>query len=74
MGERYGFRLESGRSGPRGNERLARLLAQLETLHAREPLDAILITGDMTDAGTLRANGPNSSMPYCAIPSLPNGC
>ncbi len=52
VGERYGFRLESGRSGPRGNERLARLLAQLETRHAREPLDAILITGDMTDAGT----------------------
>jgi Calcineurin-like phosphoesterase len=52
VGERYGFRLESGRSGPRGNERLGRLLAELETLHAREPLDAILITGDMTDAGT----------------------
>jgi hypothetical protein len=28
-----------------------RLLAQLENLHASEPLDAILITGDMTDAG-----------------------
>jgi hypothetical protein len=52
VGERYGFRLESGRSGPRGNERLARLLAELETRHARDPLDAILITGDMTDAGT----------------------
>ncbi len=51
VGERYGFRIESGRSGPRGNERLARLLAELETLHASEPLDAILITGDMTDAG-----------------------
>ena len=51
VGERYGFRIESGRSGPRGNERLARLLAELETLHASDPLDAILITGDMTDAG-----------------------
>ncbi len=51
VGERFGFRIESGRSGPRGNERLRRLLAQLDALHAREPLHAILITGDMTDAG-----------------------
>ena len=26
VGERYGFRIESGRSGPRGNDRLQRLL------------------------------------------------
>jgi hypothetical protein len=51
VGERYGFRIESGRSGPRGNDRLRRLLAQLEELDAKEPLDTILITGDMTDAG-----------------------
>jgi predicted MPP superfamily phosphohydrolase len=51
VGERYGFRIESGRSGPRGNDRLKRLLVQLEELHAKEPLDTILITGDMTDAG-----------------------
>jgi hypothetical protein len=51
VGERYGFRLESGRSGARGNERLERLLAELEALHAREPLDAVMVTGDMTDAG-----------------------
>jgi 3',5'-cyclic AMP phosphodiesterase CpdA len=51
VGERYGFRLESGRSGPRGNERLRRLLAELETLHANDPLAAIVVTGDMTDAG-----------------------
>jgi Calcineurin-like phosphoesterase len=51
VGERYGFRLESGRSGPRGNERLRRLLAELAKLHANDPLDAVLVTGDMTDAG-----------------------
>src|SRR5215813_13772543 len=51
VGERYGFRIESGRSGPRGNERLRQALAQLEVLHANDPLDAILITGDVTDAG-----------------------
>ena len=34
VGERFGFRIESGRSGPRGNERLKRLLAQLDALHA----------------------------------------
>jgi Calcineurin-like phosphoesterase len=51
VGERYGFRIESGRSGPRGNERLRQVLAELERLHANDPLYAILITGDMTDAG-----------------------
>lgn len=51
VGERYGRRIESGRSGPSGNERLRRLLKQLEALDAKDPLDTILITGDMTDAG-----------------------
>jgi len=51
VGERYGFRLESGRSGPCGNGRLRRLLAELEMLHAGDPLDAIVVSGDMTDAG-----------------------
>ena len=51
VGERYGRRIESGRSGPSGNERLKRLLKQLEVLDAKDPLDTILITGDMTDAG-----------------------
>ena len=50
VGERYGFRIESGRSGPRGNERLRRVFASCEILHADDPLHAILITGDMTDA------------------------
>jgi hypothetical protein len=51
VGERYGFRIESGRGGPRGNERLKRVLAGLEDEHAARPLDVVLITGDMTDAG-----------------------
>lgn len=51
VGERFGFRLESGRLGPRGNDRLARLLMRLEEIHAATPLDHILITGDVTDAG-----------------------
>ena len=51
VGERYGFRIESGRAGPRGNARLARVLARLDEIHAAEPLDLLLITGDMTDAG-----------------------
>jgi hypothetical protein len=51
VGERYGFRIESGRSGPRGNERLAKILDQLEESHVAQPLDLILVTGDMTDAG-----------------------
>jgi hypothetical protein len=52
VGERYGFRIESGRSGPRGNERLRQVMAHLEALCEKEQLDLILITGDMTDAGS----------------------
>jgi hypothetical protein len=51
VGERYGFRIECGRSGPRGNLLFQRALEQLANIHARMPLDAILITGDLTDAG-----------------------
>jgi hypothetical protein len=51
VGERYGFRIESGRGGPRGNARVRRVMALLEAEHAVKPLDLILITGDMTDAG-----------------------
>jgi hypothetical protein len=51
VGERYGFRIESGRSGPRGNARLRQTLARLAESHAARKLDVILITGDLTDAG-----------------------
>jgi hypothetical protein len=51
VGERYGFRIESGRSGPRGNGRLHQVLARLDEIHAAEPLDLILLSGDLTDAG-----------------------
>ena len=51
VGERYGFKIESGRSGPQGNERLKRVLVELDALHTKNPLHAILITGDITDAG-----------------------
>jgi hypothetical protein len=51
VGERYGVRLESGRSGPRGNDRIEAVLARLDAIHATDPLDLVLVTGDMTDAG-----------------------
>ena len=51
VGERYGFRIESGRSGPRGNDRLTLVLERLEQEHKRRPFDIILVTGDVTDAG-----------------------
>jgi hypothetical protein len=51
VGERYGYRIESGRSGPRGNERFERILRRLDALHRDTPLDFVLVTGDMTDAG-----------------------
>jgi hypothetical protein len=51
VGEPYGFRIESGRAGPRGNERIVRLFDCLSEEHGRRPVDLVLITGDMTDAG-----------------------
>lgn len=51
VGERYGFRVESGRRGPRGNGRLERILQRLAALHAEEPIDLVMVTGDVTDAG-----------------------
>jgi hypothetical protein len=51
VGERYGFRIESGRSGPRGNDRLERVMARIESIHCVQPLDLILVSGDVTDAG-----------------------
>lgn len=51
VGERYGFRIESGRAGPRGNERLEKLFQRLTEAHGASPLDYVLVTGDLTDAG-----------------------
>jgi 3',5'-cyclic AMP phosphodiesterase CpdA len=51
VGERYGFRIESGRVGPRGNDRFQLAMDRLAAIHAEDPVDLILITGDMTDAG-----------------------
>jgi hypothetical protein len=51
VGERYGFRIESGRAGPRGNANFERVMRRIADIHAAEPLDLVLITGDMTDAG-----------------------
>ncbi len=51
VGERYGFRVESGRAGPRGNERFRQVMAELDRRDKADPLDVLLITGDLTDAG-----------------------
>jgi predicted MPP superfamily phosphohydrolase len=51
VAERYGFRIESGRAGPKGNDRLRRVFEKLEAINAERPIDLILISGDMTDAG-----------------------
>lgn len=51
VGEEYGFRLECGRDGPRGNARFEAAMQALEAADARAPLDLVLVTGDVTDAG-----------------------
>jgi hypothetical protein len=52
VGERYGCRMEAGTRGPRGNRCIQHALRKLAAIHAATPLDRILVTGDVTDAGT----------------------
>jgi 3',5'-cyclic AMP phosphodiesterase CpdA len=52
VGERYGYRMEAGTDGPRGNRVIRSAFRKLAAVHALAPLDRILITGDITDAGT----------------------
>ena len=52
VGERYGYRMEAGMHGPRGNWAVHNALRKLAAIHSRTPLDHILLTGDITDAGT----------------------
>lgn len=52
VGERYGCRMEAGTQGPRGNRCIRRALRKLAAIHTSSPLDRVLITGDVTDAGT----------------------
>ncbi len=52
VGERYGCRMETGTHGPRGNRCFRNTLRKLAAIHANTPLDRVLVTGDITDAGT----------------------
>lgn len=52
VGERYGYRMETGMHGPQGNRSFRDALRKLAAIHAQTPLDRILVTGDITDAGT----------------------
>jgi predicted MPP superfamily phosphohydrolase len=51
IGEPYGFRIESGRAGAQGNDWIALVFEELDSIDRADPLDLILITGDLTDAG-----------------------
>jgi 3',5'-cyclic AMP phosphodiesterase CpdA len=52
VGERYGYRMEAGTHGPRGNRCIRNALRKLAAINALTPLDRVLLTGDITDAGT----------------------
>jgi len=52
VGERYGFRMESGTRGPRGNRCFRNALRKIASIDYATPLDRIVVTGDVTDAGT----------------------
>lgn len=52
VGERYGYRMETGTHGPQGNKCVLEALERLAAMHASLPFDRVLITGDITDAGT----------------------
>jgi 3',5'-cyclic AMP phosphodiesterase CpdA len=52
VGGRHGFRMESGLLGPQGNECIRAALRKLSMIQAHAPLGRIVMTGDITDAGT----------------------
>jgi 3',5'-cyclic AMP phosphodiesterase CpdA len=52
VGERYGYRMESGTHGPRGNRSIRHGLRQLRALDRSSRIDRVIVTGDITDAGT----------------------
>jgi predicted phosphodiesterase len=52
VGERYGYRMEAGTEGPRGNRTIRRALRRLTAVDAATPFDRVVITGDITDGGT----------------------
>jgi 3',5'-cyclic AMP phosphodiesterase CpdA len=52
VGERYGYRMETGTHGPQGNRCVREALEELAAIHAFRPIDRMLLTGDITDAGT----------------------
>ena len=52
VGERYGYRMECGTHGPRGNRSIRHALRKLRSIDASTHIDRVLVTGDVTDAGT----------------------
>jgi hypothetical protein len=52
VGERYGYRMETGTHGAQGNKCVYAALERLSALHASRPLHRVLVTGDITDAGS----------------------
>ena len=52
VGERYGYRMEAGTQGPRGNRCIRNAWRKLAAIDALTPLDRVFVTGDITDAGT----------------------
>jgi 3',5'-cyclic AMP phosphodiesterase CpdA len=52
VGERYGYRMETGTHGPQGNKCVRDAFEKLAAIHASNPVDRVLVTGDITDAGT----------------------
>ncbi|MEX2480000.1 MAG: metallophosphoesterase, partial [Gammaproteobacteria bacterium] len=53
VGGQYEFRLESGRAGPQGNDRVVESLARLAAAHAQDPVDLVVLSGDVSDGGRL---------------------
>ena len=52
VGERYGHRMEAGTDGPSGNRVIRTGLRKLGAIHRTSPIDRVMMTGDITDAGT----------------------
>ena len=74
VGERYGFRIESGRGGPRGNGRLGRAMGRLATLHAARAARPRPHQRRHDGCGNLRRMGRVSRHRRGAIPTSPDEC
>lgn len=67
VGDGYGYRMANRTDGPSGDACVRQALEKLNAMHASTPLDRVLVTGNVTDAGT-RAEWIELSIFFVSVP------